>query len=201
MIVVLTNNKGGTGKTTYSTIISQIMVNSGLKVVAVDLDHAQAHLKLFLRKLGEELNIPVLTSLKEIDKYPHDVTIIDTPPAFSEETFAAIKKADVVVVPINRDKTGLLGLKEVASHVDKDKIIVVTSQWKMNTRFNADLYEQLEGLGFKGAPNIPENIQIIHNRDANRSWDYGIPAKQAEPYLKLVKAILSIGKGGKKHGR
>jgi cellulose biosynthesis protein BcsQ len=199
MMIVFTNNKGGTGKSTYSTIMAQIMANSGMKTVAVDLDHAQMHLSLFLRNLGGDFKIPVYTSLDELKASDNkaDVAIIDTPPALSEETLSAIKTADVAVVPINRDKTGILGLQEVASHTDKRKIIVVTSQWKMKTRFNADLYEQLEEFGWKGAINIPENIQIIHNRDANRNWDYGISAKQAEPYLKLAKAILKTRKGGK----
>jgi cellulose biosynthesis protein BcsQ len=199
MMIVFTNNKGGTGKSTYSTVIAQIMTSSGMKTAAVDLDHAQMHFSLFMRNLGEDLKIPVYTSLPDlrISGNNPDMTIIDTPPAFSDDTLNAIKTADVVVVPINRDKTGILGLREVANHAEKGKIIVVTSQWKMKTRFNADLYEQLEEFGWKGTINIPENIQIIHNRDANRNWDYGISAKQAEPYLKLAKAILKTGKGGK----
>jgi cellulose biosynthesis protein BcsQ len=196
MMVVFTNNKGGTGKSTYSTIITQIIANSGLKVAVVDLDHAQMHFGLFMRNLGGDLKIPVYTSLADLKASENnaDMVVIDTPPAFSDETLSAIKTADVVVVPINRDKTGILGLQEVASHANRDKIIVVTSQWKMKTRFNVDLYEQLEEFGWKGAINIPENIQIIHNRDANRNWDYGISAKQAEPYLKLAKAILKTSK-------
>ena len=197
MLVVFSNNKGGTGKSTYSTITAQIMASSGIEVVAVDLDHAQMHLSLFLRNLGAELNIPVYTSLKDLEDANYALAVVDTPPAFSDETLAALKRADVVVVPINRDKTGILGLQEVASHINRNKIIVATSQWKMKTRFNADLYEQLEEFGWKGAINIPDNTQIIHNRDANRSWDYGISTKQAEPYLKLVKTILRIGKEGK----
>jgi cellulose biosynthesis protein BcsQ len=204
MIVVFTNNKGGTGKSTYSTIIAQLAVNSGLEVVAVDLDHAQMHFSLFLSSLGENLQIPVYTSLNEIEGESHSFVVVDTPPAFSDETLIALQRADVAVVPINRDKTGILGLAEVAAHVSKEKIVVVTSQWKMKTRFNADLYEQLEALGWKAATNIPENIQIIHNRDANRSWDYGIAEKQAEPYMELLKAILktaSQNKGGVQRGR
>jgi cellulose biosynthesis protein BcsQ len=204
MIVVFTNNKGGTGKSTYSTIIAQLAANSGMDVVAADLDHAQMHLSLFLRNLDADIQIPVYASLGEVEKIHHSFIVIDTPPAFSEETLTALQMADVVVVPINRDKTGVLGLLEVSSHVDKGKIVVVTSQWKMKTRFNADLYEQLESLGWKAAVNIPENIQIIHNRDANRSWDYGIAKKHAEPYLRLLSAILktaSQSNGGKKHGR
>jgi cellulose biosynthesis protein BcsQ len=201
MIVVFSNNKGGTGKSTYSTIIAQLAAASGLEVATVDLDHAQMHLSLFLKKLGAELTIPVYTSLQEALKKRKAFTVIDTPPDLSDETLEAIKKADVVVVPINRDKTGILGLKEIATHTDSAKIVVVTSQWKMKTRFNSDLYEQLEELGWKGAINIPDNIQIIHNRDANRSWDYGVSAKQAEPYMKLLKSILKVGNtktGGKK---
>jgi cellulose biosynthesis protein BcsQ len=199
MMVVFTNNKGGTGKSTYSTVIAQIMVSSGLKVAAIDLDHAQMHFSLFLRNLGGDLKIPVYTSLADLKTADDeaDAAVVDTPPAFSDETLNAIKTADVVVVPINRDKTGILGLQEVARHTDKKKILVVTSQWKMKTRFNADLHEQLEAFGWKGAINIPENIQIIHNRDANRNWDYGISAKQAEPYLKLTKAIMKTAKEGK----
>jgi cellulose biosynthesis protein BcsQ len=204
MIVVFTNNKGGTGKSTYSTVICQLAANSGLDVAAVDLDHAQMHLSLFLRSFGDALKIPVFTSLSEAAESGHPFIVIDTPPAFSEDTLAALSLADVAVVPVNRDKTGILGLQEVASHISREKIIVVTSQWKMKTRFNADLYEQLESLGWKKAINIPENIQIIHNRDANRNWDYGISEQHAGPYLKLLQAILSSGKqNGRsaKHGR
>ena len=197
MLVVFSNNKGGTGKSTYSNITAQVLAGSGLEVATVDLDHAQMHLSLFLRNLGAGLNIPVVASLKELKTVDYNVAVVDTPPAFSDETLTALKQADVVVVPINRDKTGILGLQEVASHVDKNKIVVVTSQWRMKTRFNTDLYEQLEELGWKNSINIPENIQIIHNRDANRGWDYGISARQAEPYLKLVKKILKIGKEAK----
>ena len=192
MIVTFTNNKGGTGKSTYSAVIAQLALSSGLNVVGVDLDHAQMHFSLFMRYFEA---ITVYTSLSDVKTKEKAFIVIDTPPAFSEETLKALKQSDAVVVPINRDKTGILGLQEVASHINKDRIIVVTSQWRMDTRFNTDLYDQLQALGWKSPIGIPENIQIIHNRDTNKNWDYGISARQATPYLNLLQRILKISGG------
>ncbi|MDR0295504.1 MAG: ParA family protein [Prevotellaceae bacterium] len=192
MIVTFTNNKGGTGKSTYSSIIAQLASSSGLNVIGVDLDHAQMHFSLFMRFFK---TIHIFTSLSDVEAKKDAFIVVDTPPAFSDETLKALKQSDVIVVPINRDKTGILGLQEVASHIDKNRIIVVTSQWRMNTRFNTSLYEQLQALGWIDPIEIPENILIIHNRDANKNWDYGISAKQAAPYLNLLKRILKIAGG------
>ena len=197
LTVAFANNKGGTGKSTYSSVVAQIVANSGLKVAAIDLDHAQMHLSLFIKSLERRTTIPVFTHLEDVKTEQYDMVIIDTPPALPEDTINAIKKADVVVVPINRDKTGILGLREIEGHVDKKKIIVVTSQWKMKTRFNADLYEKLEKAGWVDAINIPENTLIIANRDENKSWDYRISQAQAAPYIELVQKIFTIAKGDK----
>ena len=198
MRVAFTNNKGGTGKTTYAGITAQIIAKSGVKVVAVDLDHAQMHLSVFLTDVKDCPKVPIYRHLQDFKSQEYQCIVIDTPPSMGEEALNAIKESDVVVVPINKDKTGLLGLQEIERHIGREKIIVVTSQWKPERiRSHAKLYEALEGFGYKDAINIPENALIIDNRDNNLFWSYRISVTQARPYFDLVQRIFTVAGGSK----
>lgn len=196
MRVAFTNNKGGTGKTTYAGIAAQIIAKSGVSVAAVDLDHAQMHLSVFLTDVKDCPKIPIYRHFQDFKEKNYQCVVVDTPPSMNEEALKAIKESDVVVVPINRDKTGLLGLQEIENHISREKIIVVTSQWKPDKiRSHARLYDALLEFGYKDSINIPENALIIDNRDNNSFWSYRISVNQAQPYFELVQRIFAVAGG------
>ncbi|CAN1210031.1 ParA family protein [Tumidithrix helvetica PCC 7403] len=103
-IVVVTNGKGGVGKTTTAIALSGIFAEK-YKVLAVDAD-TQGSLSWWVKRsskgvgfdLTQESNPALLGNLTKLSSY--DLVLVDTPPALHSEALAAvIAIADYLVLP------------------------------------------------------------------------------------------------------
>ncbi len=129
LIIVLSNSKGGVGKTTYCMHLISAFLSSGLNVLSVDLDVKQRSLSIYLdnRKRykanspNENILLPSEYILVEsnstdinvikaeetesfrkvISNTDADVVVIDTPGDFSHRSILAHEVADIVITPIN----------------------------------------------------------------------------------------------------
>lgn len=129
LIIVLSNSKGGVGKTTYCMHIISAFLNAGLKVLSMDLDVNQKSLSTYLENRKRYVNnfpndgilLPdeyVLEKSKSTDinvikeeesvyfnerikNSDADIIIIDTPGDFSHRSILAHNIADIVITPIN----------------------------------------------------------------------------------------------------
>jgi chromosome partitioning protein len=115
-VIVLGNEKGGSGKSTTAVHIAMALASSGLRLAVADLDHRQRttaryleNRKAWAERKGVDLTeVPVtvlgdepasaLTALLDSDL---DVVVIDTPGRDSELGRAAIARADTLITPIN----------------------------------------------------------------------------------------------------
>ena len=103
-IIVVTNGKGGVGKTTSVMALSGIYAEK-YKVLTVDADPQGSCSWWFERSeqglsfdLAKETDPKLLGGLRTIEGY--DLVVIDTPPALGSETLAAvIAIADYLVLP------------------------------------------------------------------------------------------------------
>ena len=88
--IVITGNKGGTGKTTIAALLAEYLTYQKKKVNLIDTDPNQA-LQFWIDNCQQE-NRPVSSPL------PADYQIIDTA-GVSGGSLAYIKQADIILVP------------------------------------------------------------------------------------------------------
>lgn len=115
-VIVLGNEKGGSGKSTTAVHIGMALQSAGLSIVVADCDHRQKSTAryfenrlLWAKRHDLPLTSPpveVLTDeeiarLDELIAGGFDAVIIDTPGRDSEIGRAAVARADTLVTPIN----------------------------------------------------------------------------------------------------
>jgi cellulose biosynthesis protein BcsQ len=131
--IVITGNKGGTGKTTIVALLTEYLLHRRKKVNLIDTDPNQA-LQTWINNCQEE-GRPVSSRL------PVDYQIIDTA-GVSSGSLTYLKKADLILVPF------------VAHYVDLQVLIpwfnALTSERQQKVYFLPNRYqktkEQKEGL-------------------------------------------------------
>jgi chromosome partitioning protein len=121
-VIVLGNEKGGTGKSTTAVHIAVALLKSGLDVAAIDLDARQRtfarymeNRRLFSDGHGLDLSVPRLEVIDEskpgadeafrsaMDGWASsvDIIVVDTPGRDSSLGRAALGRADTLVTPMN----------------------------------------------------------------------------------------------------
>jgi chromosome partitioning protein len=121
-VIVLGNEKGGTGKSTTAVHIAVALMHAGRKVAAIDLDARQRtfarymeNRHLFSEGHGLGLKTPRLQVIDDNDGHAEtlltttldawapvvDVIVVDTPGRDSTLTRAALGRADTLVTPMN----------------------------------------------------------------------------------------------------
>ncbi|MBP5160868.1 MAG: AAA family ATPase [Alphaproteobacteria bacterium] len=120
-IVVIGNEKGGTGKSTLAMHLAVLWLRQGKKVVTMDLDGRQGTLSKYLENrkafaTRRQIDLPmpehvrmsnisneVLFLRAQLDRLRNDfdVIILDTPGADTALSSEAIFQADLLVTPIN----------------------------------------------------------------------------------------------------
>ena len=143
-IIVVGNEKGGTGKSTISMHLAVSLLNENFHVATIDLDGRQGTLTRYIENRitysdnhGFELKIPehlVVTPKELADQIAckhdedrladeikglskeYDVIIIDTPGAHSYLSRAGHWHADILITPLNDSLVDI----DVLAHIDPD---------------------------------------------------------------------------------
>ncbi len=130
-VIVLGNEKGGSGKSTTAVHIAIALKSVGLSVAVVDCDHRQQTTARYLenrRAWAQRHELPLRTpafsvlsdegidNLDELIASGFDVVIIDTPGRDSDIGRAAIARADTLITPINDSFIDF----DLLGHVDPD---------------------------------------------------------------------------------
>jgi len=116
-VITISQQKGGTGKTTLAVHLAMAFIKyHGLKVAIIDTDPQGSLGKWFMIRSEKKVSNENLTfktaSLwgaqyeSKTLKKDHDVVIIDTPPKIESDARPSIEAADLVLIPV------------AASHVD-----------------------------------------------------------------------------------
>ena len=131
-VISLTNQKGGSGKTTLSANFAVLWSNSGYKVAVIDAD-AQNSLTYWLearkKYYGEDdigitpYNFDVRNLKEEIKqiKSKYNFIIIDSPPSITFDTIQIIKASDRVFVPVQPSPLDLMATVPFLNLVKQEK--------------------------------------------------------------------------------
>ncbi len=148
-VIVLGNEKGGTGKSTTAMHLIAALLGQGHAVGSIDLDGHQGTLSRYLanraafaKKSGETVSMPVHRRLSGSQEYDHDkarrdeenrlqqafedlaecrFVVVDTPGSTSHLSRLGHGQADVLITPLNDSFLDI----DVLAHIDRDRRLVL----------------------------------------------------------------------------
>lgn len=159
-IIAVLNQKGGAGKTTLSTNLARALQLGGDKVLLVDSD-PQGSARDW-NAAGEGELLPVIgldrpTLAKDIQAIldNQDWLVIDGAPQIAELAVAAIKCADVILIPVQPSPYDVWACEDLVDIIKtrqevtngKPKAAFIISRVIKNTQLSKEIGEALEGYG------------------------------------------------------
>lgn len=157
-IIVVSNGKGGVGKTTTTMSLASILAEK-YKLLAVDAD-SQGSFTWWVQQskkgigfdLAQETDPQLLENLRNVVGY--DLIIVDTPPALSSATLAAvIPAADYLVLPTPPSPMDLAVLVETVKRaIAPAKVAHRVLLTKVDTRSMGEAIEAQKTLRELGIP-------------------------------------------------
>jgi len=194
--IAIAMQKGGVGKSTLTRSLAVAAADSGLNVLALDMDSQQSTSQWAGRRSAElplvrfvtEIELPkVLTQAEEAGC---DLVFIDTPPARSTEAPAAVEFADLVLVPCSPDIEAYEQLprtERLARTTGKPAVAVLTLA-QPNSRSEEEIAREIfEKLNLAMAPAVIHRFKV--HRDASRE---GLSAQEMEPESKAAQEIGAL---------
>lgn len=94
--ITILAHKGGTGKTTISISLYFAFTKSGVKTCIVDTD-PQKSLSILNDMMGYDMDLKTEYNKAELQDY--QISIVDTPPYFSDKTNDLVQNSDIVLIP------------------------------------------------------------------------------------------------------
>ena len=105
-VVAFVTQKGGSGKSTIASSMAIAAVESGERVFVIDMDPQASLTKWFKTREQKNIAVEAVTSakltpaLKALEKAGVTLVIIDTPGTESPASEAAMKAADLCIIPV-----------------------------------------------------------------------------------------------------
>ena len=160
-IIAVLNQKGGVGKTTIATNIAVALQQAGSKVLLIDSD-PQGSSRDWNEANGGEL-LPVVgldretlaTDLKAIQS-GYDFVVIDGAPQVAKLAAAAVKIANIVIIPVQPSPYDIWAAADLVDLVKARQELTdglpfaafVINRAIANTKLSGEVSEALEGYGF-----------------------------------------------------
>lgn len=159
MIISILNQKGGTGKTTLAVSIAREYTKRDMKTLLVDSDSQGSAQRWHERSGGDLIDmtcLPMTTLDKDVLKFTktYERIVIDGVPRISPVTIAAIKAADIILIPVQPSPYDIWATEDLVRNVKdriemtdgKTKAAFIVSRKIKNTNIGREIYEHLENL-------------------------------------------------------
>jgi chromosome partitioning protein len=157
LIITVTHQKGGVGKTTISLNLMKYFERNGVRCAVVDTDAQGTITQLYDtfkdndNWKGFNLITPKdYSDIQELKELDYDVIIIDTPPYLSTQLPSVFAISDCVLFPCKPSPADLLAIRSSIKLLDESKksdnikVGVVLSMAKSGTDFNDQIVEKLK---------------------------------------------------------
>ena len=177
-IIAILNQKGGAGKTTLSTNLARALQLDGDKVLLVDSDPQGSARDWNAAANGELLPVVGLdrpTLAKDIQAIQdnQDFLIIDGAPQIAELAVAAIKCADVILIPVQPSPYDVWACEDLVEIIKtrqevtngKPKAAFIISRVIKTTQLSKEIGEALEGYGLPVFKNFTSQ-RVIYPKSA-----------------------------------
>lgn len=195
-ILALVSQKGGAGKSLISAHLAVAFEETGIKVMAIDLDR-QGSLRqwgLSRRSVSPKVignAIERLALTLDGARRDFDLVIIDTPPHSDKNALGAISIADLVLMPIRPAIFDLRAIKETIEIVEmakkKGRAVVVLNAVPTHKVIGDEAEEAARQYGVDVAPvRLTERAAFAHALTAG----YGIT--EYDPKSKAATEILAL---------
>ena len=177
-IIAVLNQKGGAGKTTLSTNLARALQLDGDKVLLIDSDPQGSARDWNAAGNGELLPVVGLdrpTLAKDIQAIQdnQDWLIIDGAPQIAELAVAAIKCADMILIPVQPSPYDVWACEDLVDIIKtrqevtngKPKAAFIIYRVIKNTQLSKEIGEALEGYGLPVFKNFTSQ-RVIYPKSA-----------------------------------
>jgi chromosome partitioning protein len=172
-VITISQQKGGTGKTTLAVHLAMAFIKyHNLKVAVIDTDPQGSLGKWFMIRTEKKVSNENLTfktaSLwgaqyeSKTLKNDHDIVIIDTPPKIESDARPAIEAADLVLIPIaasHVDFWATGAIVEIAKKANK-KILAQINRSSQRSKLIDKTKDFIKSLDLQSTETIIGNRQI-----------------------------------------
>ena len=172
-VITISQQKGGTGKTTLAVHLAMAFIKyHNLKVAIIDTDPQGSLGKWFMIRSEKKVSNENLTfktaSLwgaqyeSKTLKNDHDIVIIDTPPKIESDARPAIEAADLVLIPMaasHVDFWATGAIVEIAKKANK-KILVQINRSNQRSKLINKTNDFIKSLNLTSTKTIIGNRQI-----------------------------------------
>jgi chromosome partitioning protein len=172
-VITISQQKGGTGKTTLAVHLAMAFIKyHNLKVAIIDTDPQGSLGKWFMIRSEKKVSNENLTfktaSLwgaqyeSKTLKNDHDIVIIDTPPKIESDARPAIEAADLVLIPMaasHVDFWATGAIVEIAKKANK-KILVQINRSSQRSKLINKTNDFIKSLNLTSTKTIIGNRQI-----------------------------------------
>ena len=173
-VITISQQKGGTGKTTLAVHLALAFIKfHNLKVAIIDTDPQGSLGKWFMIRTEKKLSNDNLTfktaSLwgaqyeSKALKKDHDIVIIDTPPKIESDARPSIESADLVLIPVaasHVDFWATGAIVEIAKKANK-KILIQINRSSQRSKLISKTNEFIKSLNLSATKTIIGNRQIF----------------------------------------
>ncbi len=157
-IIAILNQKGGVGKTTLAVNLTMGLQQDEDKALLVDADPQGSARDWHAAGEGELLNVigldrPTLDKDLKTHKANYDWIVIDGPPKLTDMTIAAIRSADLVIIPVQPSPYDIWATEDTIHLIKarqeiaegQPKAAVLISRQITNTKLGREVREALNG--------------------------------------------------------